>query len=141
MKHQEFQSHATSGRRNSSQIVSLVSPMTMNMMTTNYTLNTIYVNYFFKGVTSHFWNPRLGRRQSLKIGEHLYIIPTSCMKNVSNSFSLLLACRQFDGFHGGTEIGVKLFEIMREFEILGRVWILVSDSAQNMIKGWKSTYV
>ena len=56
-------------------------------------------------------------------------------------FSLLLACRQFDGSHGGTEIGVKLFEIMREFGILGRVWLLVSDSAQNMIKGRKSTYV
>ena len=62
------------------------------------------------------------------------------MNFVKNSYSLLLACRQFDGFHGGTEIGLKLLEIMREFGILGRVWILVSDSAQNMIKGWKSTY-
>merc|ERR1719436_1710587 len=72
------------------------------------------MNNSYLGVTSHFWNSRLGRRQSLKI-----------------------ACRQFDGCHGGTEIGLKLLEIMREFGILGRVWILVSDSAQNMIKGAK----
>ena len=70
----------------------------------------------------------------MKIGEHLYITPTSC-DIFHIVYSLLLACRQFDGFHGGTEIGKKLVEIMREYGILGRVWLLVSDSAQNMIKG------
>ena len=29
---------------------------------------------------------------------------------------------------------------MREYGILGRLWLLVSDSAQNIIKGQKSTY-
>ena len=48
--------------------------------------------------------------------------------------SFFLACRQFNSKKTAANIAEKLLEIFQEFKIEEKVWLVLTDSAANMIK-------
>ena len=82
-------------------------------------------NYF--GLTAHFFDTSSGKRKSLKLGKYI----SSLYANVID-VSFIVACRQFNSSHNAENLSSKLIEILDEFGIAGKAWILLTDSAKNM---------
>lgn len=50
--------------------------------------------------------------------------------------SLMLACRRFMGSHTGDEIATLFEEIVESFDLTGKVFYVVTDSAFNMMRAF-----
>ena len=48
--------------------------------------------------------------------------------------SHILACREFNEKKSAKNIADKLLSIFEEFDIAGKVWMMETDGAKNMIK-------
>ena len=59
------------------------------------------------------------------------IVYVSCITD----WLIILACKQFDVAHTGTNIANKLYEIMCDFGIERKVRYVITDGAANMLKG------
>ena len=51
-----------------------------------------------------------------------------------NNFYFIAACRRFNSRHSAENMSAKLKEILDEFGILNKTFLLITDSAKNMEK-------
>ena len=83
------------------------------------------------GATAHYFNQLTRKIECLKIGK---FIVSRFGPLVSQSCSVL-ACREFDVSHTGANIASMLEDIMEEYEIVDKVWAVITDGAPSMAKG------
>ena len=85
----------------------------------------------FLGITVHYQDTATKERKCFKIGEFFY------SRYIQEHYVLLLlylACRQFNNRHSSENLAKKLLEVLDEYGIRAKTWMMVTDNAANMQK-------